>query len=77
MKKHIYIGKIPDIFGYGIMVASDTESGAMEALRSEYNRWKKMRPDASTRFEKSYEYWGGYIEKMDLWITKNKLASKK
>ena len=64
--KHIYIGVIPDIFGYGINVASDTKAGAMEALRKAYDGWKEARPDPDTNFKSSFEYWGGSVTKVEL-----------
>ena len=64
--KHIFIGTIPDIFGYGISVASDTEAGAMTALRKAYAEWKEANPDSTTSFKTSFEYWGGHITKVEL-----------
>ena len=66
MRKHIYIGVIPAIFGYGINVASDTQEGAMVALRKAYDEWKVARPNPDTNFEKSFEDWGGRVEKVEL-----------
>ena len=62
----IWVGIIPGIFGYGINVASKTEAEAMSALRSAYADWKKSRPDASTDFETSFQYWGGYVTEVEL-----------
>jgi hypothetical protein len=66
MSKHIYVGIIPDIFGYGISVASDSEAGAMEALRKAYADWKEANPDSTTSFKTSFEYWGGRVTKVEL-----------
>lgn len=63
---HIWIGVIPDIFGYGITVASLTEAGAKKALRKAYLDWKKHRPNPETNFNSSFEDWGGYITKVEL-----------
>lgn len=66
MSKTIFIGVIPDIFGYGINVASDTREGAFTALRQEYADWKKARPDGSTNFDQSFAYYGGYVVEVEL-----------
>lgn len=63
---HIWIGVIPDIFGYGISVASLTEDGAMKALRNAYNEWKVHRPNSSTTFSTSFENFGGRVERIEL-----------
>jgi hypothetical protein len=64
--KYIWIGIIPDIFGYGITVASMTEEGAMKALRKAYREWKVHRPNPETNFKLAMENWGGRIEKIEL-----------
>jgi CO dehydrogenase/acetyl-CoA synthase delta subunit len=66
MSKHIYIGVIPDIFGYGISVASDTEAGAMKALRKAYADWKKARPNPETNFDKSFDAYAGRVIEVEL-----------
>lgn len=63
---HIYIGRIPGIFGYGIVVASTSIIGAMDGMRKAYDDWKRVLPDDSTTFESSYEYYGGHISKVIL-----------
>ena len=64
--KHIYIGIIPGIFGYGISVASKTQDGAFRALRKAYAGWKEVYPDNTTSFVDSFEYYGGRVEKVEL-----------
>jgi CO dehydrogenase/acetyl-CoA synthase delta subunit len=64
--KTIYVGIIPDIFGYGISVAASTWAGADKALREAYAEWKESRPDPSTNFDKSFAYYGGYITEVEL-----------
>jgi hypothetical protein len=64
--KYIWVGVIPDIFGYGITVASLSRSGAFRALRKAYNQWKVHRPNSYTCFATSYEDWGGRVEKIEL-----------
>lgn len=64
--KTIFVGVIPDIFGYGINVASDTKEGAMAGLRKAYADWKEANPDSTTSFKTSFEYWGGHIIEVEL-----------
>lgn len=66
MSKHIFIGVIPEIFGYGINVAASTKEGAMDALRKAYDEWKVARPDPSTNFDKSFAYYDGHVIKVEL-----------
>lgn len=68
-KKELWIGQIPDIFGYGMSVVSESKAGAMKALRLKYAEWKRnLGPmaDPTTNFKKSFEYFGGYVGKVDL-----------
>lgn len=62
---HIWVGVIPDIFGYGITVASLTEAGAKKGLRKSFQVWKKHR-ESDTKFSDAFENWGGYITKVEL-----------
>lgn len=64
--KYIWIGVIPDIFGYGIAVASMTEAGAMKTLRKAYLQCKKHRPNPETNFKQAFEDWGGYVIEAEL-----------
>jgi hypothetical protein len=64
--KYIWIGVIPDIFGYGISVASLTEAGAKKTLRKAYLECKKGRTDTETNFKQAFEDWGGYITEAEL-----------
>jgi hypothetical protein len=64
--KAIWIGMIPDIFGYGINVASDSKANAMAALRKAYDDHKKHNPNPNTNFDDSFEYWGGSVIKVTL-----------
>jgi len=64
---YIWVGIIPSIFGYGISVASKTKAGAMKALQVSYEEWKSVRQDEYvTTFQESFEYWGGYVNKIQL-----------
>jgi hypothetical protein len=64
--KTIWMGIIPGIFGYGISVASETEAGAMKALRKAYAEWKVARPNQETNFKSSFEQWGGHVFEVEL-----------
>lgn len=75
--KTIWIGVIPDIFGYGITIAEESEEACEKALKRAYNSWAKGRPDdygdmrdengrKLTRFEKAMENWGGRIIEVEL-----------
>ena len=64
--KYIWIGVIPDIFGYGITAASLTEAGAKKTLHKAYLQWKKHRPNPETNFKQAFEDWGGYLTRVDL-----------
>jgi hypothetical protein len=64
--KTIWVGIIPDIFGYGINVVAASKAGADQALREAYAEWKKSRPDPSTNFDKSFAYYGGSVREVEL-----------
>lgn len=75
--KTIWVGIIPDIFGYGISVADVSEEKCLKALKKAYGKWTKGEPDtygimrhengkAMTRFEKAMENWGGRVEEINL-----------
>jgi len=75
--KTIWVGIIPDIFGYGISVAEESEEKCLKALKKIYRDWVKGEPDtygimrhengkAMTRFEKAMEHWGGRVEEIEL-----------
>lgn len=63
---HVWVGCIPDIFGYGIQVVALTRSDALAALREAYNDWKTARPDPSTNFDSSFAFYCGYVDKIEL-----------
>jgi len=62
----IYFGNIPDIFGHGMQVVALTEEDAMNALRKGYEERKAVRPDSSTNFETSFEYFGGSVTYVEI-----------
>lgn len=65
-KRYIWIGIIPDIFGYGICVAEESRALCMQALEKAYEEWKEVQPDPDTNFKKSFNYYGGRVEKITL-----------
>jgi hypothetical protein len=68
-KSKLWVGVIPDIFGYGMTVLSNSKDGAMKALKAEYRRWKKSQgehADPTTTFAGSYENFGGHIKKIEV-----------
>jgi hypothetical protein len=76
-KKTIWIGVIPDIFGYGMSVAAESEAECLKALKKDYAKSSKGTFDEYedvcdengkklTRFEKAMENWGGRIEEVEL-----------
>ena len=76
-RKTIWIGVIPDIFGYGITVAEESEEACLKALQKDYAKNSKGSSDdygiqydengkRMTRFEKAMENWGGRINEIEL-----------
>lgn len=63
---NVWVGVIPDIFGYGITTIAYTKADAMKALRQSYAVWKKARPDSTTNFKTSYERFGGTIYQVEI-----------
>jgi hypothetical protein len=65
-RKTLWVGRIPGIFGVGIAVVETTHGRALIALSRAYDVWKVARPDGTTCFKTSYEYWGGYVTQIQL-----------
>ena len=63
---NVWVGVIPDIFGYGITTIAYTKADAMKTLRQSYANWKKARPDSTTNFKMSYERFGGTIYQVEI-----------
>lgn len=66
MKKKIYYGEIPEIFGYGISCLGWSKKEVRNTLRMEYDRWKKIQPDDDTSFNTSFDYYGGWIDEIEI-----------
>jgi hypothetical protein len=61
----IYIGEIPEIFGYGINATGSTEARCRSAIRSEYmTRKRQYQYDKS--FPEAWEYFGGSIFEVEI-----------
>lgn len=65
-KQTIWVGVIPEIFGYGISVVEVSEKACMKALKKEYKKWKMERPDPTTKFKTSFEAWGGRVIEVEI-----------
>ena len=68
--RKVWVGLIPEIFGYGLLVVEDSEEECRKALEEAYNESAKGSYDdyedqehedgtPYTRFEKAFEHWGG------------------
>ncbi len=64
--KKIWFGNIPEVFGYGISCLGNSKKEVMDTMKKEYAEWKKQRPDPETNFNKSFEYFGGYVEEIEI-----------
>lgn len=62
----VWVGVIPDIFGYGINAIGHTRVDVMRTLRKSYDEWKKARPDPTTNFRDSYARFGGAVFKIEI-----------
>jgi|GEM_PF-4496746 len=67
-KKKIWIGTIPEIFGYGMCVIGNSEKECMKALRKDYDESKKGRKEMTSQkiFLEAFEYWGGCVEEVKI-----------
>jgi hypothetical protein len=72
--KTIWIAKIPDIFGYGLIVAEVSEDKAMKALKKDkamkalkkaFYEWRNSR-GSTTTFKEALENWGGGAEEISI-----------
>jgi len=65
-KNKLWYGEIPEIFGYGISCLGNSEKEVMETMKRSYRIWKDGRPDESTNFKTSFEYFGGYVYEVEI-----------
>lgn len=63
-KPELWIGQIPGIFGYGIMVAECTEAECKKILKKHYLDSKKSWGYDKT-FTEAMEYFGGSVKKIE------------
>jgi hypothetical protein len=64
-KSELWVGRMPGIFGYGIMVAESSEADCKKALRKYYFACKKSRRYDKT-FAEAMDYFGGAIVKITM-----------
>jgi hypothetical protein len=62
----VWVGIIPEIFGYGINAIGHTKADVMKVLRQSYDEWKISRPDPTTNFKDSYQRFGGHVFKVEV-----------
>ena len=64
--KKVWVGIMPSICGYGIIVISKTEQGALKELKKAYYQmrkaWKFHGNYEMNTFKKAMEYFGGVVE---------------
>lgn len=69
----LWVGTVPDIFGYGMTVIETSEEKVREALKAKYEDWKADRakhfprvldPEPTT-FEGSFASFGGTIKRIE------------
>jgi len=56
----MWIGHIPEIYGYGIMVLECTENEARKSLKRAFAITKKAN-DGQRTYAASFDHWGGRI----------------
>jgi ABC-type phosphate/phosphonate transport system substrate-binding protein len=56
----LWIGRIPEIYGYGVMVIELTEDEARKSLKKAFAEAKKYN-DGQRGYAASFEHWGGRI----------------
>lgn len=64
-KRTIWIGQIPEIFGYGIMVAEESEEACLRALKREHKEWKRQW-NGDFSFNQAMDYFGGSVSEIEL-----------
>ena len=57
----IWVGQIPEIFGYGIMVLGHDEKSCRKALRKAYKDW-----NGQLGFDRAFDNWGGSIQEVEI-----------
>jgi hypothetical protein len=64
-KRTLFVGQIPNAFGYGLMVAEDSEQSCIKALKNSYDKWKRIY-NFKKSFKEAFEYFGGSIQEIEL-----------
>ena len=61
MEKIVYVGIVPDIFGYGMNVLGDTEQECVKALKKQFFDWRVKYNMHGMSFDRMMEYFGGQV----------------
>ena len=59
-QKTVWIGMIPEIFGYGIAVIETNEKKCYQALKKALKEW-----NGELIFKKTMEYYGGEVKEIE------------
>jgi hypothetical protein len=65
-KNYMWVGTIPEIFGYGFSVMDRTEDLARKALKKAYDDFPDKPEGYADGFEMAFTHWGGFINKITL-----------
>lgn len=67
----VFVGCLPEVFGYGINVVAYTEEEAMANLREAFGWWVNGTspgtvPAYCSDFDSAYEHFGGYVAEVTI-----------
>ena len=66
-KSYIWVARIPEVFGYGIVIFEKNEADALKALKKAYYMYRKGRQYTPVyTFKEAMEYYGGGTKKLEL-----------
>ena len=61
----VWIGKIPDVLGYGMFVIGKTKKDVYKSLKNEWNNYKYRRGSDFESFEDLTDYYGICVEQVN------------
>ena len=64
VQPEVWIGRIPEIYGYGLSVMEHSEAEAMKTLKREFLKMKKSWQGVKT-FPQAMDYFGGRVFKIE------------